>query len=554
MRGFTRQDTRMRPTTIACLPLLLAACATSPGMPSSAGSTHAAAGNATVAVPAIRQPADETAAWWYRAGAARAAGNGAMRGRAKNVVVFLGDGMSLVTVAAARILEGQRHGRPGEENALSFERFPHTALSKTYNTDYQTPDSAGTMTAIATGAKTKMGFIGMGQGATLGECAGSGDDALLSFIELAESAGLATGVVSTARLTHATPGSTYAHVPDRNWEGDADLTEEARANGCRDIASQLLDSPFGDGIEVALGGGRGRFQPTSAADPEYPDKVGLRLDGRDLVAEWQARHADGRYVWNAEQLAAAADAPRLFGLFEPSHMQYEADRARDRAGEPSLAELTSAAIRTLQRHGDGFVLLVEGGRIDHAHHEGNARRALEDTIAMSDAVRAADELTADGDTLLLVTADHAHTLHFAGYPRRGNPILDKVREDATGDAYALDKLGLPYTTLGYANGPGWVAPGPRGRRDLTDVDTTTLDYLQEAAVPLGDETHGGEDVGVWAKGPGADAVRGTVEQNVLFHFIVQAAPALRARLCEAGTCNDDGVPVELPRLEDFRAR
>ena len=549
---------RLKTLPAALLATLLAACAS---VPARQGDAPAAAGGAPVEVPAIAGPQEETAAWWYRAGAARAAANGAMLGNAKNVIVFLGDGMSLPTVAAARILEGQRRGQAGEENALSFERFPHTALSKTYNTDYQTPDSAGTMTAIASGAKTKMGFIGMGQGATLGKCAGSEDDALASFIEVAESAGLATGIVTTARLTHATPGSVYAHVPDRNWEDDAGLTDEARANGCRDIASQFVDgtlgdSTIGDGIEVALGGGRGNFQPKSVADPEYPGKTGRRQDGRDLVAEWQARHPDGRYVWNSEQLSAAAGTPRLLGLFEPSHLQYEADRANDQTGEPSLADLTRAAIRSLQLDDDGFVLLVEGGRIDHAHHNGNARRALEDTIAFSDAVRVADELTGDDDTLILVTADHAHALYFAGYPRRGNPILDKVREDTASDAYALDKLGLPYTTLGYANGPGFVPPELRkgARPDLAQVDTTALDYLQEAAVPLGDETHGGDDVGVWAKGPGADAVRGTVEQNVLYHFIVQATPKLRARLCEAGACNADGVPVELPQLQDFRSR
>jgi alkaline phosphatase len=536
---------RIRVATLVFSTALLAACTSAP--------VARTAPEAQVALPPVAHPGGETAAWWYRAGAARAAANGAMQGRAKNVVLFLGDGMSLVTVAAARILEGQRRGDPGEENLLAFERFPHLALSKTYNTDYQTPDSAGTMTAIATGAKTRLGYIGMGQGAVPGACRDNSDDALLSFIELAESAGMATGVVTTARLTHATPAATYAHTADRNAEGDADLPAKERDNGCRDIAAQLLDNRFGDGVEVALGGGRGRFQPTSVPDPEQPGKAGLRRDGRDLVAEWQARHPDGRYVWNAAQLADAVGAPRLLGLFEHSHMQYESDRARDAAGEPSLAELTASAIRALQRDGDGFVLLVEGGRIDHAHHEGNARRALEDTIALSDAVRVAAELTSADDTLVLVTADHAHTLHFAGYPRRGNPILDKVREGSD-DAYALDTLGLPYTTLGYANGPGWAEPGPRGRRDLADVDTTALDYRQEAAVPLGDETHGGEDVGVWARGPGADAVRGTIEQNVLYHLLVQATPRLRSRLCEAGTCNDDGVPVELPRLQDFRPR
>ena len=110
-----------------------------------------------VEVPAIQRPGGETPAWWYRDGAAQAAERGAMAGRAKNVIVFLGDGMSLPTVAAARILEGQRKGGSGEENRLAWEDFPATALSKTYNTDSQTPDSAGTMTAITTGVKIAHG-------------------------------------------------------------------------------------------------------------------------------------------------------------------------------------------------------------------------------------------------------------------------------------------------------------------------------------------------------------------------------------------------------------
>jgi alkaline phosphatase len=380
---------------------------------------------------------------------------------------------------------------------------------------------------------------------------------LLSVFELAESAGLATGIVTTTRLTHATPAAVYAHGPDRNWEGDADLPEVARAAGCRDFAAQLVETPFGDGIDVALAGGRGRFLPSTQRDPEYPDQAGQRRDGRDLIGEWQRQHPDGRYVWNAQQLAAAADAPRLLGLFEPSHLHYEGDRGRDRANEPSLSELTAAAIRTLQRDRDGYVLLVEGGRIDHAHHEGNARRALEDTLAFSDAVRVAAAATSADDTLILVTADHAHTLTFAGYPLRGNPILGKVRGisgETSGGDYALDQHGLPYTTLGYANGPGAVTPdrGRASRPDLDPVDTEALDYRQEATVPLSNETHGGEDVGVWARGPGAEAVRGTIEQNVIFHLLVQATPTLRARLCAAGTCDANGVPVALPKPEDFK--
>jgi alkaline phosphatase len=523
----------------------VAACASTP--PASPAPTGARAAIAPIDVPAIRRPDGENAAWWYRAGASRAAANGAMAGRARNVIVFLGDGMSLPTVAAARVLAGQRNGQPGEETQLAFERFPHTALSRTYNTDYQTPDSAGTMTAIATGAKTRLGVIGIGQGTPRGECRDVEANTLLSFIELAESAGLATGVVTTTRLTHATPASVYAHGPDRNWEDDSYLPAAAAAAGCRDLARQLVESRFGDGIDVAMGGGRAKFTPA--------DAKGLRRDGRNLVEEWRAAHPEGRYVETGAQLAQAGDAPRLFGLFNPTHMRFSADRANAAADEPTLAQMTTAAIRTLQRKGEGFVLLVEGGRIDHAHHDGNARRALEETIAFSDAVAAADALTSADDTLILVTADHAHTMHFAGYPLRGNPILGKVQgisgEDLGDSAYAIDKNGLPYTTLGYANGPGFVPDANGKRRDLTHVDTEALDYLQEALVPMGAETHGGDDVGVWARGPGADAVRGSIEENVLYHFIVQATPALRERLCRANTCNADGVPVGLPKPADF---
>lgn len=556
----------------ALSPLLLTACASQPAatQPAPAGT----AGAVTVQVPAIQRPDGETPQWWYTHGAAEAAARGAMTGQAKNVIVFLGDGMSLTTVAAARIFEGQRNGQPGEENLLSWERFPATAFSKTYNTDAQTPDSAGTMTAIASGVKTHMGAIGVSAGKRL-DCADSLTKPVLSWLQLADSAGLATGIVTTARLTHATPAATYAHSPERNWE--ASVPARAQAEGCRDIAQQLLDAPrYGRGPQVLLAGGRSYFTPTEVADPEYPQVHGRRTDGRNLISEWQAANPAGRYVWNQQQfLAEAATAPALLGLFEPDHMQYEHDRAGDAAGEPSLAEMTRAAIANLSRQGNGFVLLVEGARIDHANHAGNAYRALSDTVALSDAVRAAAQATDEKDTLIIVTADHSHTLNFVGYPARGNPILGKARdhggEDGDGPLQlARDALGLPYTTLSYANGPGYTGAsasqpaGPKshphrarevqpavGRPDLSDVDTSAPDYLQEALVPMTSETHGGEDVGIWARGPGSKALYGTMEQNSIHHVIIQATPALRQAMCDAGNCDAQGVPVTLPRLQQF---
>lgn len=551
---------RPLPILATLLTSLLAACA---GTPQPADQRVVA-----VDVPPISHPDGETPQWWYRSGAARAAANGAMAGQAKNVIIFLGDGMSLTTVAAARIHDAQRQGRPGEEHLLSWEHFPHTAFAKTYNTDSQTPDSAGTMTAIATGVKSHMGAIGVSAGRR-DDCAGSRGRALLSSLRLAGDAGMATGIVTTTRLTHATPASTYARVPDRNWESDANLPDAARAEGCRDIAAQLLDFAPGQGPSVLLGGGRAQFLPTTVRDPEYADKAGVRLDGRNLVDEWRQRTPGGAFVWNSAQLQAATDAPAVLGLFEADHMRFEHDRPADVAGEPDLAAMTRFAIRRLARDEEGYVLLVEAGRIDHAHHEGNAFRALEDTVALSRAVQAAVESTSEDDTLIVVTADHSHTLGFVGYPRRGNPILGKVRgpatEDDDPDAYARDLLGLPFTTLVYANGPGYAGASARqpaglkrhhhvpgtfepahGRPDLAQVDTTDPDFMQEALVPLGSESHGGDDVGIWARGPGSAAFRGTLEQHVIHHVIVQATPRLRARLCAAGTCDGNGVPVELP--------
>ncbi|MBN6100941.1 alkaline phosphatase [Xanthomonas sp. CFBP 8703] len=556
------------PAFAAASTLLLAACASAPRAPASAAV-------APIQVPAVAHPGGETPDWWYRSGAAKAANNGAMRGKAKNVILFLGDGMSLTTVAAARILDGQRKGASGEENQLSWEAFPATALSKTYNTDSQTPDSAGTMTSITTGVKTHMGAIGVSAGKREA-CADSLGKQLLTWLELADSAGLNTGIVTTTRLTHATPAATYAHTPERNWESDTDLPEKAVAEGCRDIAQQMVSARYGRGPQVMLAGGRSQFTTVEQRDPEYDDKVGLRLDGRDLVGEWRQRHPQGAYVWNRGQLEAAQNAPALLGLFEPDHMQFDHDRDQSAAGDPSLAEMTRAAIRTLSRGKDGYVLMVEGGRIDHAHHAGNAYRALDETIALSQAVQAAAEATSAEDTLIVVTADHSHTLNFVGYPQRGNPILGKVRgtsgEDANTGELALDGNGQPYATLSYANGPGYTgasnqqpagikqfphAPSSfepvKGRPDLTHVDTEQPDFMQEALVPTKAETHGGDDVGIWARGPGSDAFRGSLEENVIYHVIVQATPKLRGRLCQAGTCNGDGVPVQLPKPDAFVA-
>ncbi|KGJ03696.1 alkaline phosphatase [Paracoccus halophilus] len=444
-------------------------------------------------------------------------------GRAKNVVLFVVDGMSIPTISAARIFEGQSRGVDGESNVLAFEELlPYTALSKTYTHDAQVADSAPTATAIVSGIKSLNGTIGVDQNTKLEDCASQKGNEVTTIFELAEAAGLSTGVVSTARITHATPAATYAKVAGRDWEADSDLSEEAVQNQCKDIAAQLIDWPAGDGFEVILGGGRSNFMLDSQADPEDSSKTGSRKQ-RDLVAEWTAAHNDGAYVWNKEQFDAIdmANTNRVLGLFNASHMQYEADREGDAGGEPSLAEMSSKAIDMLSRDEDGFVLMVEAGRVDHAHHAGNAARALMDTVEVAAAVQAVYEKVDPAETLIILTADHSHTMAFSGYPARNNPIL--------GIAGTADDE-KPYTTLGYANGPGAKAEG--GRDDLTNTDTTALDYLQQALVPLEEsETHAGDDVAIFAQGPWAHLFHGTVEQNLIYHVMEQATGlATRAAL------------------------
>jgi len=472
-------------------------------------------------------------------------------GKAKNVILFVGDGMGISTVTAARILAGQLEGGMGEDYQLSFETMPYSGFVKTYNVDAQTPDSAGTMTAMVSGVKTDVGVIGVDEDIERGVCSTVAGNELVTSLELAEIAGKATGLISTARITHATPAATYAKSADRNWEDNSDMP--AGSDACEDIASQLvnfeanLEARFAgidvDGIDVVMGGGRRHFLPKDAA-ANSSDAIsaveGDRTDGRNLVTEWQATYPNGNYVMDQTGFDAISDdATKVFGLFNESHMQYEADRANDVAGEPSLSQMTEKAINVLNNNENGFFLSVEAGRIDHAHHAGNAYNALNDTIEFAKAVKAAMDSTNPEETLIVVTADHSHVFTIAGYPKRGNPILGKVvAVGQTEPSLAADDM--PYTTVGYTNGLGYrdlgdetnadasyLAAPVTGRVDLTNVDTTTPGFHQESLVPLSSETHAGEDVGVYAMGPGAHLVTGTNEQSFLFHVMDFAADLVK---------------------------
>eukprot|EP00105_Crassostrea_gigas_P001210 XP_011413264.2 PREDICTED: alkaline phosphatase [Crassostrea gigas] len=443
---------------------------------------------------------------------------------AKNVIIFIGDGMGLSTINAARIYKGQKLGNTGEETILEYETFPNVALSKVYGTDKQVPESAQTATALLCGEKTNFNLLGLKDSVGTSDCSAyisQGEEAEIdSIIRQAIEQGKSAGVVTTARLTHATPAATYAHSPDRNWESDADI---GPANGaCKDIAQQLIDNNHD--IQVLLGGGRRAFLPVSEPDPETnAPGVNKRMDGRNLADDWesiqQGKNNNYRYVWKKQDFddVDPDEVDFLLGLFSPSHMQYELERDTSGDGEPSLAEMTDKAIKILRRNKNGFALMVEGGRIDHAHHENKAKKSLEEAVQFEEAIKMAMSLIDQKDTLVVVTADHSHPFSLTGYTNRGNPILGLVDPLGINIEPTLD--GLPYTSLLYGNGPGYTSP----RQDLTGVDTETTDFIQQSAVPLEFDTHSGEDVGIYALGPMSHLFHGVHEQHYVAHVIQYAA-------------------------------
>ncbi|XP_023243328.1 alkaline phosphatase-like isoform X1 [Centruroides sculpturatus] len=425
---------------------------------------------------------------------------------AKNVILFLGDGMGISTITSSRIYKGQKDNKPGEESKLSFDKFPYVSLIKTYSVSKQVPDSAATATAFLTGVKTRNGMIGLTAKAKVGVCKSSKGNEISSIMEWSQNEGKDTGLVTTTRVTHATPAALYAHTVHRDWECDDDVP--ADSTGCLDIARQLVEEIPGKNAKVIFGGGRRKFLPKTVTDYQS-NQTGQRKDGRNLIEVWKMdkknRNNKYTYVTNLKQFNEidVANADYALGLFNYDHMQYELERNTGEDGEPSLADMTEKAIDILKKSQKGFFLLVEGGRIDHGHHVSSAIKALEDTVAFSLAIsRALNKVNLD-ETLIVVTADHSHVLTINGYPNRGNPIL--------GIADVSDMDNKSYTTLMYTNGPGFNLINGE-RPDAKDENTTSPNYIQYSGVPLKSETHGGEDVALFAIGPMAHLFHGVHEQ------------------------------------------
>jgi alkaline phosphatase len=441
--------------------------------------------------------------------------------RARNVIFFLGDGMGINTLTAARIYA------VGEAGELTIDTLPESAFVKTYSNDAQVTDSAASMSAYMTGVKQNNGVISMsGDTSAIAPAADGGSRCLSgpmsgtpvpTLLELAKARGLATGIVTTTSVTDATPAATYAHACHRKLQNQ--------------IAAMMVpggagyNAALGSGIDLVFGGGAQYFRPAAGG--------GQRQDGRDLLAELQARGyrvANDAAGFNA---LAPSNQPAI-ALFAQDDLAYDAER--DPSRQPSLAEMTRKAVAMLaQRSGDkGFFLMVEGGLIDHALHGTRAKRALQETAAFDAALKAALIEAQKVDpglkhTLIVATADHDHTLLINGYSPRSGPttpdkpgVLGLVRSIPDGKL-KLDKDGAPYTILGFGTGEHRVQGSRAAQAGLLDAIVSADDYHQEAAVHMKSETHGGADVYLGAAGAGAELFRGTIDNTRVFTLIRQAA-------------------------------
>ncbi len=427
------------------------------------------------------------------------------------MIFFLGDGMGATTITAARIYKHK------EEGFLAMESLERSARIKTYSNNAQTTDSAPSMGAYMTGIKINNDVISMADAKaiyptkdangndTINNCVAGNGRAAATLLELAKANGKAVGAVTTTEMTHATPASTFSHSCHRN-------TSYA-------IAAQIVPGGAGynpalkDGVDVLMGGGRNLFTPFDAIN----NKKG-RSDGRNMLAEFATRGYT--VATNAGEMQAAKPGRKFVGLYSAnSHLDYEIER---RADQPALSQMALKAVDLLAPNPKGFFLMVEGGKIDHALHDSNAKRAMVETIAFDDAIKAVIERmkVLDPDlrnTLIVITADHDHTITMNGYSKRGNPILDIVRNYWDG-LPGKDVDGKTYTTLVFGNGPN--------RKDLrVDIDSheaQETDYRQETGVRLSGETHGGGDVKLFATGAGSQGFKGTMENTKVFHLMKAA--------------------------------
>lgn len=417
------------------------------------------------------------------AGCSDAGGPATTRGRAPRAVVLLvGDGLGFSQIALTRYATQGRAGR------LSFESMPVTGLVSIWSASNFVTDSGAAATAFSAGVKTDNRFLGLDPERrsvrTLGEAA--------------KAAGWRIGYVTNTRITHATPACFYAHHDDR-------YDEEA-------VAAQLLAAD----IDLAVGGGLAYFLPLAAG--------GARRDGRDLVAT--ARERGVQVLERGDALAWNGEG-RLLGLLANSHLTYDLDDRNypPERRDPTLAGLARLALEGLGEGDRPFFLMLEGGRIDHAGHEFDAAGIVAETARFDEAVRTVLEWAGEHpDTLVLVTADHA-TGGLAINDHADWPALARRTASVGWLAAQIRNAGATEALLAARTGVAdWTADEIAAVRSAGDSYEASRrlgrmlalrDGFTWSARVTDDDTHGhtGEDVPIYASGPGAERFGGSLDNT-----------------------------------------
>ena len=407
---------------------------------------------------------------------------------AKNVILLIGDGMGDSEITAARnYAEGAGGFFKGIDALPLTGQYTHYALDKkTHKPDYVT-DSAASATAWATGVKTYNGAIGVDV---------NGKDHP-SLLELAKAAGKSTGNVSTAELEDATPAAQVAHVTSRKCYGPEKTSELCSSNalengGKGSIAEQLLNAR----ADVTLGGGAKTFNETAKAG-EWQGKT-LReqaaLRGYQLIGDLDGLNA----------LNAADEEKPVLGLFADGNMpvrwkgpkaSYHGNldgqpvtcevNAERPASAPTLAQMTEKAIQLLDKNPQGFFLQVEGASIDKQDHAANPCGQIGETVDLDEAVQKALEFAAkDGNTLVIVTADHAHSSQIIANKSKA-PGLTQTLKTRKGGLMTISYGNSEEESQGHTGTQLRIAAyGPHAANVVGLTDQTDLFYTMKSALDL----------------------------------------------------------------------
>ncbi|CAH2214585.1 alkaline phosphatase [Tepidibacter aestuarii] len=332
-----------------------------------------------------------------------ASGKSDINGKApKYVFYFIGDGLGAAQRQAAEYYVQET--TKNKDFKLNINNLPSVGINTTHSLNSLVTDSAAAGTALATGNKTNNGVIAKTP---------DGKD-VTTLIEEAERNGKATGIVTTTRLTHATPASFASHNISRNNENE--------------IALDYLDS----GVDFFAGGGARHFLPQGWVDAMPSIGKSKRTDDRNLLSEFDDQGY--KVFYGAEQSDSfrnykPSEQEKVFAAFTGSHMPYEIDRMQNN-NVPSLAEITDKAIETLSKDEDGFFLMVEGGRIDHAGHANDLTGVIHDVVAFDKAVKEAIDFYQEhkDETLIVVVGDHETGGMGLGFGKNYFLKLDQLKD------------------------------------------------------------------------------------------------------------------------------